>query len=91
MEYRGYKIYHNFNFVDKHNPISGHHWREPVEAPGFKISGKGSDTRVFKTLKAAHAHIDFLIKFPFTPPRSEREIAKAKALVRREKYETVGL
>ena len=79
--YRGYRISKNTKSVRHRNPISGHHWSDSVEQQGYTVSGKGIPVlRVFKTIKAAQEHIDFIIKFPFEIPRSERELEKAKSL-----------
>ena len=60
--YKGYKIYRNFKSVNKHNPISGHRWTEPVELKSMHISGPGASVRQnFFSLVKAREHIDYLI------------------------------
>jgi hypothetical protein len=70
---------------DFHNPISRHSWSEDVgECTGYEVSGGYLPISKHKKEKHAEAEAkdrnDFLVKYPWTPPRSDREIKKAKKL-----------
>lgn len=80
MEYKGYTITSRYKTVSKSSPVSGHEWSEYVPMAGFRVLGKTALSHNFKTVDKAKEYIDFLVKFPFEIPRSEREIAKAKEL-----------
>jgi hypothetical protein len=69
--------------IPKINPISGHEWVE-YRHQGFVVQGGVFTRTKFKTVKSAEREKgiveSLLVKFPFSIPRSEREIEKAKKL-----------
>ena len=68
--------------VEHYNPISGHRWATYEPTSTFEVVGKWGFRQKFKSEAKANAEAKELTafeeKFPWTPPRSERESAKAR-------------
>jgi len=69
-----------FRRIERHNPISGHRWVEYGDLLRYEVRttfGLVTKHKTEKSADAEKAKCDaFDLKYPFTPPRSERERIK---------------
>lgn len=65
VEHRGYKIYRALKFVYEKDPVSGHEWKKPVDAKGFRLEcdHRPLTETTFHTLSETLSEIKFLEKF----------------------------
>jgi len=78
------RIMDDYKLVPNRNPVSRHEWNDVVLTKRLKVSGGFFQTTFHQTQKSAEEEKSLresmVAKFPFTPPRSEWELEKAKKL-----------